>query len=98
MSTADNPRRANKIGAFFLDRKLLENHPQACLALQAQVLIVDARSEFARDGVGYIGYSDLFDPVGAREKIPGYMIRVDSEFDPKVNREVIRSMTMERVD
>lgn len=96
MTAAQHPRKTNKVGAFFVPHMLIDQFPAAVSALQRDVLIVHAMSDFARDGIGYVGFSDHFDPVPAGAIVPGYSITISAEKDEETGAEVIKELVFNR--
>jgi len=74
------PVRSNRIGAWFIPQDLAFRHPHAALTLQYQCLIISCMFDAKRKGYGYIGYSELFDPIPiGDDDIPGYNVTIQAQ-------------------
>ena len=74
-------KRTNKkrIGQFFIPRQAIFNNQDDVLAIMQHVIVVRAEMHLNRDGVEYVGYSDLFDEIEEGLVAPHYTFTIHRE-------------------
>lgn len=74
-----NPVKENRCGKFEIDQRFLEDEPYIVLKIMAKVIIIETASHYHYKSVGYIGYSNQFEPCKDGRTLPFYNIRVDRD-------------------
>jgi hypothetical protein len=74
-----NPVRENKIGKFDIDQRFLEDEPYIVLKVMAKVIIVETIAHYYTRAIGYIGYSNEFEPCENQMNPPHYNIHVNRD-------------------
>jgi hypothetical protein len=71
----------NRIGGFYIENKIINDHPEQVLALLRNMLIISAESELRSRTIHYLAYSPLFDPVPSDRSIdtPVYTLVAETE-------------------
>jgi len=66
--------KERRIGTFELDQETIRRNYRLLFKLFAKVIVTSAGSEFPTDPVKYVGYSELFAPVGEGGTPPRYRV------------------------
>jgi hypothetical protein len=74
-----NPVKENRCGKFEIDQRFLEDEPYIVLKIMAKVVIIETASHYHYKSVGYIGYSNQFEPCKDVREIPLYNVRVNRD-------------------
>ena len=67
----------SRVGEFFLSDRLLQNNPDAVMALMGKMIVVRCEHDFARQGFLYTAYSELFEKTVQGLVIPRYDIVIE---------------------
>lgn len=94
-----NPVRENRCGKFDIDQRFLENEPYIVLKVMAKVIIIETVSHYYYRSIGYIGYSNEFDPCENQMNPPHYNIVVnrDGESDKISFDKVLDEMKFDKL-
>lgn len=65
-------------GRFFIPFFVIENDPDAVMAIMGKMIILKAEVELHRDGVMYAAISSLFDPVEEGYVVPLYQFVIQT--------------------
>lgn len=65
---------SRKFGRFFIARFLLDYNPNIVRQIMNNMIILEARYSYDRDGIEYLAISDLFAPVNSGDRVAEYDI------------------------
>lgn len=68
-------RAERRLAEFVLGRGQIKTHPDRAAELLGRVLVVDARPDYASNGIRYTAWGPMFEPVPEGHPAPIVMIR-----------------------
>ena len=81
----ENPVHARRLGIITIAMDLIRDHPDAMRRALNNMLIVDAKSNFAYNTIEYMGYSEHFEPIDEGAMAPHYTVEVKVDETVEVN-------------